>query len=245
MYNHAMKSTFISVGLLAATCAVPALASAEEEAWKGELGLGGVRTGGNTQIQSINASAMTGRSWGAFELNVSGKALSSSDKGTINSEKYNTILSLNYHISDRLFVYQDSGFTKERFSGYKYRIIATAGAGYKMIKSEAHTLEIMAGGGVRRSKLDGVGGKTTNEGVAGGSLHYHWVISPTSSFKQTISSQYGKENTVSSFNSDLSMLIIGNLSAQVGFHLTHTSKVPSVVIKKTDTESVVNMVYSF
>jgi len=241
----AMKSTVLAAGLLAISFAVPVLASAEEEAWKGELGLGGVRTGGNTQMQSINATAKTGRSWGAFELNISGTALSSSDRGAITSEKYNAGLSLNYHISDRLFVFQDTGFVKQRFSGYKHRVIATAGVGYKVIKTEAHTLEVMAGGGVRSSKIEGPGGKTENEGVGGGSVDYHWVISPTSSFTQSISSQYGKKNTVSTSNSDLSMQIIGNLSAQIGFHLTHTSKVPSPTIKKTDTESVVNMVYSF
>ncbi|MDQ6975538.1 MAG: DUF481 domain-containing protein [Mariprofundaceae bacterium] len=247
IHGHVMniKSAVISVALLAATFSVPALAAAEEEAWKGELGLGGVRTGGNTQIQSINATAMTGRSWGAFELKATGKALSSSDRGASTSEKYNAGLSLNYHFSDRFFVFQDSGFTKDLFSGYTHRIIATVGVGYKVIKTEAHTLEVLAGGGIRQNKIAGVAGKTQNEGVAGGSLQYHWVISPTSSFKQSISSQYGKENTVSNFNSDLNMQIIGNLSAQLGFHLTHTSKVPFPSIKKTDTESTVNMVYSF
>lgn len=239
------KFSVLAVGLLAATLAVPALATAGEEVWKSELGFGGVRTAGNTQVQSINATARTGRSWGVFDVSLSGKALSSSDHANVTSEKYNAVLSFTYNLSDRFYLFQDSGFIKERFSGYKHRVVATLGMGYKLIKTEKHMLEVLVGGGIRHSKYEGVVGLIQNEAVGGGSLQYHWTISPTSSFNQTISAQYGKENTVSHFNSDLSLQVIGNLAAQLGFHVTHTSKVPFATIKKTDTESVVNMTYSF
>ncbi len=231
---------------LAVMLAFPALATGAEEnaAWSGKVGAGGVRTSGNTQTQSLNATASAGRRWDNFEVNLSGKALSSSDQNVVTSEKYNASISLNYHMNDRLFLFQDSGFVKERFSGYRYRVVVTIGAGYTLLKNGEHDLSILAGGGIRHSKLEGIA-KTENEGIAGGQLQYSWKISPTSTFTQSIASEYGKANTVTRLNSDLSLQIIGNLAAQIGFHVTHTSKVPLPTVKKTDTESTINAVYSF
>jgi len=218
--------------------------AADEEGWGGEVGLGGVRTGGNTSVQSINGTAKLTRDWEALHFYLAGTALTAQNQGAVYSEKYTVDFSLVYYLSERAYVYTQELYTKDRFSGYQHRISETVGAGYSLIKNDTHTLTVSLGGGLRQSKHTTTR-VTKNEAIWSPAMEYNWNISPTSSFHQQIYALSGKENTVSHFNSDLNMQILGNLSAQLGFHATHTSKVPSPAIKKLDTESVVNMVYSF
>lgn len=147
----------MSVNAAFLTIAVTSSSFGTAEEAAGELGFGEVRTIGNTQIQSINASTKRGRSWRAFDVNIKG-----------------------------------------------------------------------------------IAGATLNEGVAAGSMLHHCKISPTTSFNQTTSAEYGKDSTISNVTSDLPLQNFSGLTAQLGFNVAHIPKVLFVTVKKSDRVSAVN-----
>ncbi|MDX8377698.1 MAG: DUF481 domain-containing protein [Mariprofundales bacterium] len=233
----------VSFFFLGVSSLFPVMAE-EVKGWNGDISLGGVYTGGNTQTKSINAAVNAKNKWDVWTLSGKASALNASDFGTTTVEKYDTAVEIQYDITERAYLFLLSDFEKERFSGYLHRTSETFGIGYHLIKGDVHNLYVATGVGARQSKLELT--KITKQEVTGlASAGYFWTISPTSSFEQQLFVQSGKENTVSESSSKLTLQIYGNLAAQLAFNAKHTSKVPTTAQKKLDTESSVNLVYNF
>lgn len=99
----------------------------------------------------------------------------------------------------------------------------------------------------------GVGARQTEENVTGfkdddliGRLagRYAFIMSPTSSFVQTLKVESGDANTSTESVSELKLAIVGNLHAMLSYTVRHNSEVPATT-KKTDTYTAVNLAYSF
>ena len=76
------------------------------------------------------------------------------------------------------------------------------------------------------------------------STAYTWLISDTSKFTQTLSTEVGSENTKSRAESALTAVITGNLSMRLSFKMDHNSDV-AANRDNLDTETAVSLVYNF
>ena len=214
-----LKNLIISSILLLFTI----LAQAEEKPaskWSGEAELGYLKTTGNTQTESLHA------------------------KGKLVNErkKWKHTGKSDYNIDDLSYLFIALSYDNDEFSGYDYQATGTVGYGYHIIKKETLKLDLEAGVGARQSKLNA--GTSNSEGVIRGAADLAWVISKTSTFTQFLSVEAGEDNTISRSVTALKMEIIGNLAAKLSHTIKHSSDVPAG-IEKTDTESVVTLVYSF
>lgn len=82
------------------------------------------------------------------------------------------------------------------------------------------------------------------ETVFDGEVKYAYKISETSRYNQNLLVESGKGNTYSKSETFLKLIVVGNLSAKIGYEVKHNSDV-SVGVEKTDTFTTVTLVYNF
>lgn len=243
-----MKNSYllISAALLSATNV-----SAEEEKspWTNSAELGFVRTTGNTETQTLSGKADV-----VYEVekwrhsgHVEGYGTESEDgTGTaiVSAERYELSGKSDYKFTELDYIYGVIKLQKDRFSGFEYEHIVSAGYGRKAIKQENMELDLEIGPGQRFFKVDD--GIADEEAVLRLSANYWWQISDTSKFTQELTSDIGEEITSSKSVTGIQANINSTLALKFTYTLRHKSSVPvGTDIEKKDTETAMTLVYSF
>ncbi|WP_455219774.1 DUF481 domain-containing protein, partial [Kaarinaea lacus] len=96
--------------------------------------------------------------------------------------------------------------------------------------------------GARYSKADS--GETDEEYLARLAANLKWNISDNSEFAQDLFSDIGEDTTINRSVTALTANINSVLALRLSYTVRYTSDVPPG-IEKTDTESVVNIVYKY
>jgi putative salt-induced outer membrane protein len=147
-----------------------------------------------------------------------------------------------YKITAASYLFLAFTYESDHFSGFDYQATEAFGYGYHIIKQDDLKLDAEAGVGARQTRTDL--GAYNSEGIAKGAINFEWKVSKTATFSQDLSAEAGKGSTISRSETALKMAIVGNLSAKLSHRIKHSSDVPEGK-KKTNTESVVTLVYSF
>jgi len=87
-------------------------------------------------------------------------------------------------------------------------------------------------------------GETEKGLIARGAASFKWTISESASFAQTLSVEYGDDNTRSIAETSLLAKINGSLQMKAAFLVQNDSDVPAGK-KGTDTQTSLTLVYSF
>ena len=210
--------------------------------WTGEAELGYLKTSGNTNTESLHAKGKLVNERKKWKHTGTIEVTDKSDNGVTTANRWYLTGKSDYTIDDISYLFVALSYENDDFSGYDYQATETAGYGYHAIKKEDLKLDLEAGAGVRQSKLNS--GASNSEGLLTGAANLTWVISKTSTFTQLLSVEAGEDNTITRSVSALTMQIVGNLSAKLSHSIKNSSDVP-VGTEKTDTESVVTLVYKF
>jgi putative salt-induced outer membrane protein len=210
--------------------------------WSGEVDGGAVRTSGNIETQSLNAHGKLAVRYGPWKQTLRGNALNTQNQGATTGERYRLSLKTNYHLTERSYLFGRIGYVNDRFTGYRSRTTETTGYGRDLIQNERFHWNLELGGGARQDRL--VDGTRRQSAILRGATHAAWRISDSTKLKQMISEDGGADGWVTHSVTSLQSRIYGNLSSKIYFRFTNTSKVPAGR-KKLDTETGVNLVYSF
>jgi len=222
-----------------------ALTLAEQEStskWKGEAELGYLRTTGNTETESLHMRGKLVNERKRWKNTGTLEVTDKTDTGAQTAKRWYLTGKSDYKIDDLSYLFIALSYDNDEFSGYDYQSTETVGYGYHIINKEDLKLDLEAGAGARQSKLDS--GASSSEGIIRGAADLEWKISKTSTFTQFLSVEAGEDSTISRSVTALKLQIIGSLSAKLSHSIKHSSEVP-VGTEKTDTESVVTLVYSF
>jgi len=211
-------------------------------AWKSDLELGFVQTGGNTQTQTLNAKAKLVIDGDEFRTTVEGAALSSKDGKSTTAEKYTASIQEDWKMSEQDYLFGRVGFDTDRFGGFKRRLRETIGYGRDLIKSDELLWKAEVGAGARQTEL--IPAERKNEVIGRVSTAVNWKINDAATFTQELSSEGGKEGFVSNSVTALQQKLNGRLSTKIAFSAQHTSKVP-VGTKNTNTETAITLVWSY
>ncbi|MBL4584887.1 MAG: DUF481 domain-containing protein [Pseudomonadales bacterium] len=210
--------------------------------WTGTGELGFVVNNGNTQTQTIT-SKITGvkdsEHW-RHHLVLSGTG--KSDKNDTTAEKYFGEAKSDRKLNEHYYGFALGNYEKDRFSGFDHQANLSAGAGRRMLEDSTMVLDVELGIGVRFSETDA--GTTKEEPVIRIAGDFTWELSETSSFKQTLSADAGKDSTVYKSLTSLAAQVTGSVSLKASFEAKHTTSVP-LGSKKTDTTTTLNLTYSF
>jgi putative salt-induced outer membrane protein len=80
--------------------------------------------------------------------------------------------------------------------------------------------------------------------VARGLINYKFTLTANTSFEDTLLMEAGSRNTYLQNDAGLSVSMTSKLALKVGFQVRHNSNA-KVGVKKTDTLTTTNLVYSF
>ncbi len=215
----------------------------EERPYDASVALGYVGTSGNTEITTLNTELLLTYREDDWTHNVEFRSLNSRENGVGKAERYVVRDKSDYRLMDEdKYLYVQGSFTDDRFSGFDYQAVISAGYGQYFIRNDIHTLEGFAGIGYRQNDEKGVG--TEGEVVLTLGEEYDWAISETSSLTQDLTFEIGDKRTITTFAIGLESNILERISTRIAFEFRNTSDVPPGV-EKTDTETSISLVYTF
>lgn len=246
--------TLGKMSLCACGLAMSLSAMAQDDAPKpfsmdGEFGF--IYTTGNTQTSSFSAGITANQELEYWSNDYVIEGLYRSETVLVDGEevertsaqKFFTSAQGNYKLENpdyRLFAF--ASYEDDRLSNFNYQGTLAGGWNQKLLKSETHKLNYSIGPGYAFRETQA--GETLNGLVVRAAVNYEWRISDSARFTQTISSEFGDENTKSRAESALSATISGNLSMKFSVKLDHNTTVAEG-IEKLDTETAVTLVYNF
>jgi len=244
-----------SVIMLTSSLLLTGNVMAEEKAkseWQSEFELGYIKTTGNTETQSSVAKADATYEAGKWRHNVNAEAYGSesSDKVTgenvVSAERYQLSGKSDYNFTEHDYAFGLVKLKKDRFSGFEYEHVISAGYGRKVIKEAAMELDLEIGPGVRFYKEDDAP-ESEEEALLRLAGKYWWKITGNSKFSQSLVFDIGEEVTSTESITGLQANINKTLAMKFTFTLRHKSDVPvaTPAIEKTDTETAITLVYSY
>ena len=252
-----MKNIRALIVLLAAgVLAVPALADepcpcAEKKglppAFTGNAGFGLGITSGNTDTTNLNFTL--GLKYDPKTRNVvtfDGYYLYGRADGATNTQKANFGLRDEYSFTERFFAYGSVGYLYDRFKGITYLITPTVGAGYKVVKTKAVTLDLYGGVGVAFEKDAGIPATTSGSFSAGES--FEWQISSFAKLTQRASGLWKMDDTSDyffHFDAGIVSPLSGVFDLKLAYILDYKNEPYPPTLDKTDTSFLVAIAAKF
>ena len=219
----------------------------EKSPWKSEVELGFISTTGNTETQTLAAKADVTYEVDKWRHNAHAEGFGTEtedDTGNnvVSAERYELSGKSDYKFNEYDYIFGLVKLQKDRFSGFEYEHIVSAGYGRKIIKQADMELDLEIGPGVRLFKVDN--GTSEDERLLRLAGKYWWAISATSKFTQEVVVDIGEDITSTKSVTGLQANINSTLALKLTYTLRNKSEVP-VDTEKTDTEVAVTLVYSF
>lgn len=247
-----MKCYAILAAAVAASMSVQANDSAaSNKVWTTSAELGAITTSGNTVGTSVTGKIDAKQELEQWSNQYIFSAFFKEDEKLENGEKVTERSAERYLISakaaykldaefDKLFVF--GSYTDDKFGAYlKYTTVAV-GYGTRLYNSEDKSLDVEIGPGYFSGERST--GETENGMIVRGAAAFNWTISESASFAQTLSVEYGEDNTRTIAETSLLAKINGSLQMKAAFLVQNDSDVPALK-KSTDTQTSLTLVYSF
>lgn len=247
----------VVAGLLA-LAAGPALAhgekgAADPEGWSGAVAAGYTAVSGNSDSTSANFKGEVLYDQDRWHHSGLATALGSSQDNETSAEAYKAQLKTKYDMTEVLYAFGLAEYNKDRFSAYDHQIFEVAGLGWRVFRTENQELNLELGAGATQSKVRqpdppeaplSSDERDVNEFVGRVGGDYHWHISETATFSETVATTIGSDNTYVESLTELKASVIGNLSLVLGYLVKHNTDVPGGV-DKTDTQTSLSLEYKF
>ena len=268
-----MKKTLIA-GILLATIATFA-AQAQDVApasntggWTGSGEFGFASATGNSRSQNINAKLGLNQENEQWKNSFFIDALRSKNQQKVVDSSGNTIKQFNttadrydggasvgYKLDPRSYIVGAGRYEHDEFGSNLWQGIVSLGYGYIALKDERNELSFEIGPGYKRYRPANVDvvvngnlvaqeQPTESEVVARGLVNYKYKLTDNTSFENTLLMEAGSKNTYLQNDAGLAVSMTRKLALKIGFQVRHNSSVKADV-KKTDTLTTTNLVYSF
>jgi putative salt-induced outer membrane protein len=207
-----------------------------------QLELGIITTTGNTEDESIKVKGRVELVKDAWDYAWSVDAFRSSRQDQLTAQRFYTVGSADYQLSEVSFVQGRLAYEDDRFSGYDSQTDASINYGRTLLTNTGNmSLDVTAGVGVRRSLSEE---EDFDEAIFRLAGDYKWDISETALFNQILSAEAGNETSIYRLESSIETNILENLSLKFTFNVKHQTEVP-VGRENTDTATSVTLVMNF
>lgn len=211
--------------------------------WLGEVSLGYLATSGNTQTRSINGKIVADYVDEAWKNAFAATAINSADDTDTTAERYLLTDQVNLNLTEHDYAFVSGEYEKDLFGGIRERTSETLGYGRHLLTGSTHKLDAEIGAGARQSR-EQTTRQRQSDAIARGSVKYAWVISDTSTFRQSLKTEAGETNVYLESVTELKLEIIGDLAATLSYTVKNNSQVPAGT-ENMDTFTAVNLAYSF
>ena len=226
--------------------------AATDKVWTTSAELGAITTSGNTVGTSITGKIDAKQELQQWSNQYIFSAFFKEDEKTDdNGDKYTEKSAEKYLISaktaykldnefDKLFAF--GSYTDDEFGAYTEYTTVALGYGTRVYNAEDKHLDVEIGPGYFTGKRST--GETEKGLIVRGAAAFNWTISESASFAQTLSVEYGDDNTRTISETSLLAKINGSLQMKAAFLVQNDSSVPDGK-KSTDTQTSLTLVYSF
>ncbi|MCP4002454.1 MAG: DUF481 domain-containing protein [Gammaproteobacteria bacterium] len=216
--------------------------------WSGEIAFGYLSSDGNSDSSSATGRMKVGYVKGNWENELEAKLFGSSDNTGTTAESYQAYFKSLRNLNERNYLFGDLEWKKNRFSGYKKQQFETLGYGRRILTGKVVQLNVEVGAGLSQQKkfiskdpdvLEDEDNPVLNLGA-----HLNWVVSETSSFEQTLSSNTSSDNTYWESISRLKLDVVGDLKLAIGYTIQGNTDVEPG-IEKTDRYTAITLDYAW
>lgn len=237
-----IAALFCPAAAYAATAGTVSSETATHGPWTGSAAVGGVATSGNSKTSSVDAKLKLGYSRGPWTDTARLESLRASDHGVTTANRTFGELDSKYALDSATYLFGNLRGSHDQFSGYRYQTSASFGIGRLLLHTDHMDLSAEVGPGYRQARP--IGGQTEKDAIA--RLHgaFTYRFTDKARFGQTLTAIAGRSNTELEAVSSLTTAITGALALKLSYTVLHNTQVP-VGLKKTDTFTSVNLVYSF
>ena len=234
---------YLITSLLLGSGVVMAEEANEAPEWQGSIQFGYVASSGNSDNTNLNSKANLKHDDENWLHDILVQYYSSSDADTTTAERYKLSYQGDYKLEDdKHYLFVNSSYEDDRFSGFDYRATLTAGYGRHLYSNNDMTLDGEVGAGFRYSEETGTDAE--NEAMIRVAAKYNWDIDEDKKLTSNISVEEGEEVRVSNFDISFSTMIVGGVSMKASYEARHVSEVPEGK-DKLDTVVSLNLLYSF
>lgn len=256
-----LRATVLS---LATAFAVPvAWAQAPDDAapegWTGTGELGFALSRGNARSESLNAKLAFGKEteqwrhqWHAAALRAKGEVTGDFDgdgvaeeRYELNANRYELGASSAYKFDARSFVVASSRYENDDFSPYAYQATLAIGYGRTLVDSERTQLSAEIGPGFRRAR-EADTGETENGAIVRAKAVFSHQLTANTQLFDTLLVESGSDNTFAQNDLGIAVAMNEAFALKAGLQVRYNSDADGTAgIKKTDTLTTINLVYSF
>lgn len=237
-----MKNLILICGSVLTLLVSSASLAQRENGVNSQLELGAITTTGNTEDESLKVKGRVELVKDSWDYVWSVDAFRSSRQDQLTAQRFYTVGSADYQLSEVSFVEGRLAYEDDRFSGYDNQTDVSVNYGRTLLtNTDNMNLTYTAGIGARSSKSDAEDFEEVIFRLAG---DYKWDISESAMFNQLLSAEAGNETSIYRWESSIETNILENLSLKFTFNVKHQTEVP-VGRENTDTATSVTFVMNF
>ncbi|TRX53922.1 YdiY family protein [Thalassomonas sp. M1454] len=226
----------------------------KEHVWSGDIEFGYSHFTGNTEETNTVGKFLINRESAPWKWQTFVEGLSKTKEGERSDERYAMFTRIEYHFTEKNYLFGRTSYEEDKFSGYERQYTGTAGLGWNLYELETLSWDSEIGIGYRYAATEDVYdddtgsllalGEEQKEAIIRLATGLTWEFSENAKFTQTLSTEQGDENNVSTSKTAIQLKIIGELALKLSYDVKYIEKVP-LDTKHTDTETVVTLSYSF
>ncbi|MDD8061322.1 MULTISPECIES: DUF481 domain-containing protein [Shewanella] len=214
----------------------------------GEAELGATLTTGNTDTSSLKARLALKQELGNWENQYVLEGLYKEDTEEVTAKRYFLGVQGDYQINDISYLFANTNYEVDPFTGYDFTSTTSAGYGYRFIDTERMSLKAEAGPGYIYQQLDdetalAEGYDSDDSVVVHAVVDFQTKVGESSKFQQKFVADWGEKLDGRSETS-LTANIIGALAMKFAVIVRYNSD-PLDDKKSTDTETNMTLLYSF
>lgn len=243
--KHVFKIALASALLLAGN------AFAQDEAeegpklgWEGTGEFGLVSTTGSSDTFALNLAGNVIYRTDLWTHRFAATAITSSEDGNDNSERYTAELQSNRTLSAKSYLFGVYRYDADKFGSYDPQQSISAGYGRELMKSKNHLLKGEIGAGYRKSE-ERTTGFVSNNAIARLMLDDAWQVFDSTLWTNRLLVETGSDNTFTQFNTGLAVSMTKTLAVKLSFEIRNNTDLPPGETENTDTTTTVNLVYNF
>ncbi len=212
-------------------------------AWDGNLELGGSVSTGNTDEEAIAFGVgLTNDINDVWDHAVNVRFDYARRTGVTTKQRFLADYQINYHPWSRTYVFGYLQYDDDRFSGFDYRLLESAGVGHTLFDNDKQKWKIEGGPGVRQNKIPGQSLEV--EFVAVLSSNYRYFFNESVNAGDTVKVFAGADRTTIENTADMVAKLNAALSAKLSFGVKYDSNVPAGSVKM-DTITKISLLYDF
>ncbi|MDN2664004.1 YdiY family protein [Psychromonas sp. 14N.309.X.WAT.B.A12] len=214
----------------------------------GEAELGATVTTGNTDTSSFKAALEIKQELSDWENTYSFDGTYKKDEDEVTAKRYYFEVQGDYQIDDLSYLFANTNYEIDPFSGYDYSSSTSAGYGYRFIDTKRMSLTAEAGPGYVYQKYDDDSAETEGEdydasAVAHIVVDFQTKIGDSAKFQQKFVADWGSKLDGRSETS-ISANLVGSLAMKFAVVVRYDNK-PLEDVKSTDTETTMTLLYGF